>query len=556
VVAPRNAALVYAPDAYVLPSANIMGRHAAGHAFLRAVVDYGGREKLWSYTTHAKSFHHFEQSVHALCPELECGWWSPEKPARDLKLTSLFLPGPDLAPFAAARLRQGIDHYSICGITHTTASHDAMSAITGLLASDVMPWDALICTSASVKKMVQELWRQESERLRWRFLANIDTLAPQLPVIPLGIHCRDFSFSAEQRSNARRALQLANDEVVALFVGRLSYHAKSHPHAMMSALEACAKKTGKKITLIQCGWFHNAGIANSFAQGATSTCPTIRSLILDGQQLDVRNVAWAAADMFISLADNLQETFGITPIEAMAAGLPVIVSDWDGYRESVVDGETGFRIATWMPANDLAFEFGARYELGLDSYDRYCGYTCQSVAMDADQLEQRLKQLVESPELRRKLGENGKKRANEHFDWSVIYPRYQDLWAELTAMRDAASRVPRRSPPKSSPARPDPYLAFAAYPTHAIRGETLVCARGDHGPQRFAQLRKLAFFSYANDFFAEPQRAQDYFAQLEIHRSISILDLAASLGLDERRVTFDMAVFAKMGLVTLAQAAH
>jgi len=28
----------------------------------------------------------------------------------------------------------------------------------------------------------------------------------------------------------------------------------------------------------------------------------------------------------------------------MASGLPVLVSDWDGYKDTVIDGETGYRI--------------------------------------------------------------------------------------------------------------------------------------------------------------------------------------------------------------------
>ena len=57
-------------------------------------------------------------------------------------------------------------------------------------------------------------------------------------------------------------------------------------------------------------------------------------------------VRWAA-DLFVSLADNPQETFGITPLEAMAAELPCLVSDWDGYRDTVTN-DVGCRIPTRM----------------------------------------------------------------------------------------------------------------------------------------------------------------------------------------------------------------
>ena len=41
----------------------------------------------------------------------------------------------------------------------------------------------------------------------------------------------------------------------------------------------------------------------------------------------------------------VDEDFGITPVEAMAAGKCVLATDEGGYRESVVDGKTGFLLA-------------------------------------------------------------------------------------------------------------------------------------------------------------------------------------------------------------------
>ena len=58
---------------------------------------------------------------------------------------------------------------------------------------------------------------------------------------------------------------------------------------------------------------------------------------------------WSAADVFTSLSDNIQESFGLTPIEAMASGLPVLVSDWDGYRDTVTHGAEGLVVPTVMP---------------------------------------------------------------------------------------------------------------------------------------------------------------------------------------------------------------
>lgn len=51
---------------------------------------------------------------------------------------------------------------------------------------------------------------------------------------------------------------------------------------------------------------------------------------------------YAKARGFIALAR--EEDFGITPVEAMAAGTPVIAFNGGGFRESVIDGVTGILI--------------------------------------------------------------------------------------------------------------------------------------------------------------------------------------------------------------------
>jgi len=48
---------------------------------------------------------------------------------------------------------------------------------------------------------------------------------------------------------------------------------------------------------------------------------------------------YVEAKAFLALARD--EDFGITPVEAMMAGTPVIAYDGGGYRETVVDGKTG-----------------------------------------------------------------------------------------------------------------------------------------------------------------------------------------------------------------------
>ncbi len=51
---------------------------------------------------------------------------------------------------------------------------------------------------------------------------------------------------------------------------------------------------------------------------------------------------YAGAKGFIALAR--EEDFGVTPVEAMAAGTPVIAFNGGGFKESVVDGKTGILV--------------------------------------------------------------------------------------------------------------------------------------------------------------------------------------------------------------------
>jgi glycosyltransferase involved in cell wall biosynthesis len=56
---------------------------------------------------------------------------------------------------------------------------------------------------------------------------------------------------------------------------------------------------------------------------------------------------YAAADIFITTP--WYEPFGITPLEAMACGIPVIGSDTGGIKYSVAHGRTGFLVPPKMP---------------------------------------------------------------------------------------------------------------------------------------------------------------------------------------------------------------
>jgi alpha-maltose-1-phosphate synthase len=291
---------------------------------------------------------------------------------------------------------------------------------------------------------------------------------PQFPVIPLGVDCARFAPNAALRAAQRQALGIAPDDIAFLFVGRLSFHAKAHPYAMYRALERAVLRTGKRIHLIQAGWFANEFIENAFRDGARKFCPGVTAHFLDARKPEVRFAIWQAADIFTSLSDNIQETFGLTPIEAMAAGLPSVVADWDGYRDTVQHGEHGIRVPTLAPPPGLCADLADAHAVGMDTYDYYCGYASQLVAVDIQATAEAYIALIENPGLRARLGTAARATAEASFDWRHVIAHYQELWAELAARRAVSAES---APARGSvywPSRADPFTLFAEYPTDTL----------------------------------------------------------------------------------------
>jgi D,D-heptose 1,7-bisphosphate phosphatase len=110
-----------------------------------------------------------------------------------------------------------------------------------------------------------------------------------------------------------------------------------------------------------------------------------------------------AADVFVTTP--WYEPFGITPLEAMACGTPVIGSNVGGIKYTVSDGQTGFLVPP----------------------------------RDPDALAERLALLFSQPSLRHTMGRQAIRRANNHFTWGKVADAISRVYDEAIA---AAGHTP------------------------------------------------------------------------------------------------------------------
>jgi glycosyltransferase involved in cell wall biosynthesis len=121
------------------------------------------------------------------------------------------------------------------------------------------------------------------------------------------------------------------------------------------------------------------------------------------RQRDELRAFYAAADVFVTTP--WYEPFGITPLESMACGKPVIGSAVGGIRYSVIDGVTGFLVPPHDPPA----------------------------------LAQRLMHLRDNPELGRAMGRAGIRRVRSLFTWNRVARELAEVYEGV----HAPIRVPR-----------------------------------------------------------------------------------------------------------------
>jgi glycosyltransferase involved in cell wall biosynthesis len=242
----------------------------------------------------------------------------------------------------------------------------------------------------------------------------------RLSTVPCGYDPEEFG--AGDRRRARAALGLADDEFVVLQLGRIV--PRKGIDNVVRALAPLVRERGVDARLLVVG-----GEADTPCETAT---PELRRLRLLAEALGVRDrvtftgrrrrnalrAYYNAADVFVTTP--WYEPFGITPLESMACGTPVVGADVGGIKFSVVDRVTGFLV----PPNDPSA------------------------------LADRLATLAANPALARAMGRAGMHRARSLFTWERVTQQLERIYAEVARTRAPRPQSTTRRPVLLTEARP------------------------------------------------------------------------------------------------------
>lgn len=309
--------------------------------------------------------------------------------------------------------------------THTMASQEALSALGSVLGVEPVPYDSIQCVSPSLRESL----------LRTFELLGSSRPPFRLDVVGRPVDCARFHPpTMEQKLAAREKFRIPPEAVAAIFHSRVGPYSKADLYPLVQAFAAASgpddwlivsgtPTSGNAYEKLS-GWLDSAGVGHRAR--LLGSCP----------HPEVPSRLWAA-DFFVLPCDNSTEGIGIAPVEAMAAGLPALASDWDGMRAAVVDGVNGYLIPTyWIP--------GAQRMGDLSPFTPHLSESLlvsQCIVVDQDEMAQRMRELYRDGELRARLGRAGRESALA-FDAPQIQ---QSLLGVFSAQLQDAAREPREA---------------------------------------------------------------------------------------------------------------
>jgi glycosyltransferase involved in cell wall biosynthesis len=208
-------------------------------------------------------------------------------------------------------------------------------------------------------------------------------------VIPNGVDAEAFARDAQARRRLRQQWELADEQVLLAYVGRLDYE-KGIDVLLATASHLAAR--GQAVHLVIAGdGPKRRHVENFIAHGEGG-----RQCRWLGHVQDVRGVLSASDGLVMP---SRWEGFGLAAAEAMACSLPVIASDVPGLRDLVTPGRTGVLVER----------------------------------NDAVALAEAIEDLVGDAARRQAMGQAGRARIAKDFPLSAMIEAHEQLYLQVAA---------------------------------------------------------------------------------------------------------------------------
>jgi len=236
-----------------------------------------------------------------------------------------------------------------------------------------------------------------SDWLRRTVAKRVPEAAGKLRVVHLGVDLERFRpIWDERRAERRRRLREARgwtERTVVLYIGRLI--PRKGVHHLLAILPELAAKHPDVLLVVVGSPFYGSHRETPYSRRLKRMARAMKRHVTFVPYVPYPKVPdWFLAADIAVVPSKPGEAFGLVNVEAMASGLPVVASRVGGIVEVVEDGVTGYLVD---PAN-LETELFAR-----------------------------IGELVRDPELRRRMGEAGRRRVEEQFTWD----RTAENWTAL-----------------------------------------------------------------------------------------------------------------------------
>jgi|GEM_PF-1137153 len=523
------AAIEYAHPDPVKDSGGAPGLDEAAIPFLAAWFRYSLQNRFICRSDDVMSYEHLENIAKAsgIDDEEKCVRLDPCTRQYNLETIScLFRPGPSLSNMIWRRQELLGRGYAACGYAPHLNGSAMIAAVADLFIAPSTNSDALICSSEAERNGVHKIWNIYTNYMNQRFGGSF-CCPMQTPVIPPGIEAVKYFVmsSSDKKIVQRQALGATDSEIIILSVSSPEHAVKSHPLPLLLAAEHAAQNVNKKVRHILHRYFKpHDPIERRYYSIVKDICQKLRCDLIAADDPRFPIGLWAAADIYAALADNVRDSNDQMLLKAMACGLPAVVANWNGYRDTVRDNMDGILIPTLSPPDDAGLTNAGKYYNDGD-YEKYLLGAAQSTIVDIRAASVAFILLANDDDKRRSMGESGRARIRNMHDWSVIIPAYEKLWQQLSEQRSADKQMPVLPDrwPALSPAYPSPWAVYEGYASKTLLPYDAL--RVVMTPEEIAIILRNDLDLFVTELLVPPSSLQKMIEAIRRTGTVRILDM-------------------------------